>query len=180
MKRVIVFLLLGCLGSFAVAGEQKKDVSDRLQMATEVLSQMTSAPDKGIPEEVLDDAKCIVVVPHLIKAGFIIGGKHGRGVASCRTPKGWSAPAFFSIKGGSFGLQIGAQAVDLVMLIMNQDGMKNLLNSEFKLGADASVAAGPVWLMTMPILICACAAPTNATSATQLAMARAKNFITIS
>lgn len=80
----------------------------------------------------------------MLKGGFIVGARFGRGVASCRTPKGWSAPAFFSIKGGSFGLQIGAQAVDLVMLIMNQDGMKNLLNSEFKLGADASVAAGPV------------------------------------
>ena len=80
----------------------------------------------------------------MIKGGFIVGARFGRGVASCRTPKGWSAPAFFTIKGGSFGLQIGAQAVDLVMLIMNDNGMKNLLSSEFKLGADASVAAGPV------------------------------------
>jgi lipid-binding SYLF domain-containing protein len=84
------------------------------------------------------------VVPTMLKGGFIVGARYGRGVASCRTPKGWSAPAFFTIKGGSFGLQIGAQAVDLVMLIMNQDGMKNLMSSEFKLGADASVAAGPV------------------------------------
>ena len=80
----------------------------------------------------------------MLKGGFVVGARYGRGVASCRTPKGWSAPAFFTIKGGSFGLQIGGQAVDLVMLIMNNDGMKNLLSSKFKLGADASVAAGPV------------------------------------
>ena len=86
----------------------------------------------------------MAVVPTMLKGGFIVGARYGRGVASCRTPKGWSAPAFFTIKGGSFGLQIGAQAVDLVMLIMNDNGMKNLLSSEFKLGADASVAAGPV------------------------------------
>ena len=85
------------------------------------------APDKGIPEEVLDDAKCIVVVPHLIKAGFIVGGKHGRGVASCRTATGWSAPAFISVGGGSWGLQIGAEGVDLVMLVMNDKGLQHLL-----------------------------------------------------
>jgi lipid-binding SYLF domain-containing protein len=84
------------------------------------------------------------VVPSMLKGGFIVGARYGRGVASCRTPKGWSAPAFMVVEGGSFGLQIGGQAVDLVMLIMNQDGMKNLLSSKFKLGADASVAAGPV------------------------------------
>src|SRR5437899_5113674 len=126
MKRVIVFLLLGCLGSFAGAGEQKKDVSDRLQMATDVLSQMTSAPDKGIPEEVLDSAKCIAVVPHLVKGGFIFGGKHGRGVATCRTASGWSAPAFISVGGGSGGLQIGIEGVDLIMLIMDEKRMKQL------------------------------------------------------
>ena len=92
----------------------------------------------------MGSAECVAVVPSMLKGGFIFGARYGRGVASCRTPKGWSAPAFFTIKGGSFGLQIGGQAVDLVMLIMNDDGMKNLLNSQFKLGADASVAAGPV------------------------------------
>ena len=109
-----------------------------------MLEEIESAPDQGIPEEVLGSAECVAVVPTMIKGGFIVGARFGRGVASCRTPKGWSAPAFFTIKGGSFGLQIGAQAVDLVMLIMNDNGMKNLLNSQFKLGADASVAAGPV------------------------------------
>jgi SH3 domain-containing YSC84-like protein 1 len=144
MKRVIVFLLMGCLGSFAWASEQKKDVSDRLQMATDVLSQMTSAPDKGIPEEVLDSAKCIAVVPHLIKGGFVFGGKHGRGMATCRTADGWSAPAFISVGGGSAGLQIGVEGVDLIMLIMNEKGMQQLLSSKFQISGEGSAAAGPV------------------------------------
>jgi lipid-binding SYLF domain-containing protein len=109
-----------------------------------VLDEIQSAPDKGIPEEVMSSAECVAVVPSMLKGGFVFGARYGRGVASCRTPKGWSAPAFFSITGGSFGLQIGGQAVDLVMLVMNQQGMNNLLSSKFKLGADASVAAGPV------------------------------------
>src|SRR5438477_10956809 len=144
MKKLMVFLLLGCLGSPAWAGEQKKDVAERLQMATDVLSQMTSAPDKGIPEEVLDSAKCIAVVPHLVKGGFIFGGKHGRGVATCRTASGWSAPAFISVGGGSAGLQIGVEGVDLIMLIMNDKGMEQLLSSKFQISGEGSAAAGPV------------------------------------
>lgn len=144
MKRFIVLLLMGCLGSFAWAGEQKKDVTERLQMATGVLSQMASAPDKGIPEEVLDSAKCIAVVPHLVKGGFIFGGKHGRGVATCRTADGWSAPAFISVGGGSAGLQIGVEGVDLIMLIMNDKGMQQLLSSKFQISGEGSAAAGPV------------------------------------
>src|SRR5947209_12180067 len=144
MKKLIVFLLVGFLGNFVWAGEQKKDVTERLQLATDVLSQMTSAPDKGIPEEVLETAKCIAVVPHLVKGGFIFGGKHGRGVATCRTPDGWSAPAFISIGGGSAGLQIGVEGVDLIMLIMNDKCMQQLLSSKFQLSGEGSVAAGPV------------------------------------
>src|SRR5690349_323612 len=144
MKRIVVFLLMGCLGSLAWAGEQKKDVTERLQMATDVLSQMSAAPDKGIPEEVLDSAKCIAVVPHLLKGGFIFGGKHGRGVATCRTANGWSAPAFISVGGGSAGLQIGMEGVDLVMLIMNDQGFQQLLSSKFELTGEGSVAAGPI------------------------------------
>ena len=110
-----------------------------------MMKEIMSASDKGIPEDIIGSAKCVAVVPSLLKGGFVIGGAYGHGVASCRTEKGvWSAPAFFGVKGGSFGLQIGGQAVDLVMLIMNDEGMKNLLASKFKLGADASVAAGPV------------------------------------
>ena len=144
MKKLMVFLLMGCLGSLAWAGEQKKDVAERLQMATDVLSQMASAPDKGIPEEVLDSAKCIAVVPHLVKGGFIFGGKHGRGVATCRTASGWSAPAFISVGGGSAGLQIGIEGVDLIMLIMNDKGMQQLLTSKFQISGEGSAAAGPV------------------------------------
>ena len=103
-----------------------------------------ATPDKGIPEEVLSDAKCILVVPNLIKGGFIFGGKHGRGVASCRTAEGWSAPAFVSIGGGSWGLQIGVEGVDLVMLVMNDQGFQHLLSSKFELTGEGSVAAGPV------------------------------------
>jgi len=118
--------------------------TDRVRAASEVINEIMSAPDKGIPEEVMGSAKCVAVVPSMLKGGFIFGGRYGRGVASCRTPKGWSAPAFFTIKGGSFGFQIGGQAVDLVMLVMNEKGMRNLLSSKFQIGADASAAAGPV------------------------------------
>jgi SH3 domain-containing YSC84-like protein 1 len=144
MKKLMVFLLMGCLGNLAWAGEQKKDVSERLQMASDVLKQMTSAPDKGIPEEVLESAKCIAVVPHLVKGGFIFGGKHGRGVATCRTAEGWSAPAFISVGGGSAGLQIGVEGVDLIMVIMNDRGMQQLLSSKFQISGEGSAAAGPV------------------------------------
>ena len=98
----------------------------------------------GIPEEVLEHAKCVAVVPHLLKGGFVFGGENGRGVATCRTADGWSAPIFFAITGGSWGLQIGVEGVDLVMIIQNERGMKQLLSSKFELGADASAAAGPV------------------------------------
>jgi SH3 domain-containing YSC84-like protein 1 len=144
MKRVIVFLLVVCAAVLSWAGEQKKDVTERLQMASDVLSQMSSEPDKGIPEEVLASAKCIAVVPHLIKGGFVFGGKHGRGVATCRTEDGWSAPAFISVGGGSAGLQIGVEGVDLIMLIMNDRGMEQLLSSKFQISGEGSAAAGPV------------------------------------
>jgi lipid-binding SYLF domain-containing protein len=136
------------IASAFAADDQNSDktskAQDRVQAAADVLNEIQGAPDQGIPEEVLGSAECVAVVPSMLKGGFVVGAHYGRGVASCRTPKGWSAPAFFSVKGGSFGLQIGGQAVDLVMLIMNENGMRNLLSSNFKLGANASVAAGPV------------------------------------
>ena len=145
MRKLLLLALAFCLSTaFLFAADEDTKANKRVESAATVLDEIQGAPDQGIPEEVLGSAECVAVVPTMLKGGFIVGARYGRGVASCRTPKGWSAPAFFTIKGGSFGLQIGAQAVDLVMLIMNQDGMKNLLNSEFKLGADASVAAGPV------------------------------------
>jgi SH3 domain-containing YSC84-like protein 1 len=146
MKRLpfaVLLSLVTLLGSMAWA-TAKEDSVERLQKSADVLKEIMDAPDKGIPEEVLDDAKCIVVVPHLIKAGFIIGGKHGRGVASCRTAKDWSAPAFISVGGGSGGLQIGAEGVDLVMLVMNDKGLQHLLSSKFQLSGEGSAAAGPV------------------------------------
>ncbi|MGB8259375.1 MAG: lipid-binding SYLF domain-containing protein [Terracidiphilus sp.] len=122
----------------------RQDSIERLRLSADVLHAAINAADKGIPEEVVRNAKCIVVVPHLVKGGFIIGGEHGRGVAICRTAEGWSAPAFVSIGGGSWGLQIGAEAVDLVMLAMNDQGLQHLLSSKFKIGGDASASAGPV------------------------------------
>jgi len=145
MKQSLVLWVVVCLAATAFAADEKESkAEDRIKSAGTVLEEIQSAPDQGIPEEVMGSAECVAVVPTMLKGGFILGARYGRGVASCRTAKGWSAPAFFTVKGGSFGLQIGGQAVDLVMLVMNNDGMKNLLSSKFKLGADASVAAGPV------------------------------------
>jgi|SRR5207244_4145443 len=146
MKRFLAVIALLCVASIALASDpdEENKAEDRIKAAANVLDEIQSAPDQGVPEEVLGSAECVAIVPSMLKGGFIVGARYGRGVASCRTPKGWSAPAFFTVQGGSVGLQIGGQAVDLVMLIMNQDGMRNLLTSKFKLGADASVAAGPV------------------------------------
>jgi SH3 domain-containing YSC84-like protein 1 len=147
MKKTTSLLSIGlmCLaGTFASAGTARQDTVKRLQSSVDVLQSIMATPDKGIPEEVLSNAKCILVVPDLIKGGFIFGGKHGRGVASCRTADGWSAPAFVSIGGGSWGLQIGVEGVDLVMLVMNDQGFQHLLSSKFALTGEGSVAAGPV------------------------------------
>ena len=125
-------------------GEDRDKVLARLDDSSKVLNELLGAPDNGIPDDVFKSAKCVAVVPSMVKGGFVFGAEHGRGVATCRTAKGWSAPAPFVITGGSWGAQIGAQAVDLVMLIMNDKGMNDLLSSKFKLGANGSVAAGPV------------------------------------
>ena len=126
------------------AASAHQDSIQRLQTSTAVLHSILNAPDKGIPEEVLEGAKCIVVIPNLVKGGFIVGGEHGRGIASCRTVEGWSAPAFVSVGGGSWGLQIGVEGVDLVMVVMNETGLQHLLSSKFQLSGDASASAGPV------------------------------------
>ncbi len=147
MKKIISLFLMsfmGMVGTYAWAGSASEDTVDRLQKSVDVLHSIMSTPDKGIPEEVLSNAKCILVVPDLIKGGFILGGKHGRGVATCRTAEGWSAPAFVSVGGGSWGLQIGVEGVDLVMLVMNDQGFQHLLSSKFELTGEGSVAAGPV------------------------------------
>jgi SH3 domain-containing YSC84-like protein 1 len=144
MKKFWLFPLMVCLCPLCFAGETESKATDRVEASADVLNEIQAAPDKGIPEDVLRSAECVAVVPSMVKGAFIIGGNHGRGIASCRSPKGWSSPAFFVVTGGSIGWQIGGQAVDVVMLIMNKNGMNRLLSSEFQLGADASVAAGPV------------------------------------
>jgi lipid-binding SYLF domain-containing protein len=141
---VLVMSFMAIVGTSAWAGSVRHDTDARLQSSVDVLQAIMATPDKGIPEEVLSSAKCVLVVPDLIKGGFIFGGKHGRGVASCRTSDGWSAPAFVSVGGGSWGLQIGVEGVDLVMLIMNDDGFQHLLSSKFQLSGEGSAAAGPV------------------------------------
>ena len=144
MKKVIFILAMFGLGTLCWAGSGREDATERLDNAKQVLHEIMGMPDKGIPEEVLEHAKCIAVVPHMVKGGFVFGGKGGKGVATCRTSNGWSAPAFITISGGNWGLQIGLEAVDLVMIIQNEKGMQKLLESNFHLGADASAAAGPV------------------------------------
>src|SRR6204780_5315853 len=150
MRKLLLVLVLVCsLTQVLLAEDDAKaeaggKAASRVEDAGTVLDEIQAAPDNRIPEEILGSAECVAVVPSLLNGGFVFGGRYGRGVASCRTDKGWSAPAFFMIGGGSFGLQIGGQATDVVMLIMNKGGMDNLLSSQFKLGADASAAAGPV------------------------------------
>jgi lipid-binding SYLF domain-containing protein len=143
MKKILISLVVLVTSNMALAYDRADDL-ERLQNGATVIKEIMSAPDSGVPDEIIHSAKCIAVIPNMLKAAFGVGGAFGKGVASCRTENGWSAPAFFSLRGGSFGFQIGGQSTDIVMLIMNDRGMDNLLASKFKLGADASVAAGPV------------------------------------
>ena len=145
MKKFVTLVALLSLGAATAAwSESREAVKDRLDNAGAVLHEIMAAPDRGIPQEVLDHAKCIAVVPHMIKGGLVFGAENGRGVATCRTENGWSAPAFFAITGGNWGLQIGVEGVDLVMVFQGDRGMQRMISSNFQLGADASAAAGPV------------------------------------
>jgi lipid-binding SYLF domain-containing protein len=139
----LIALILLSSATVCLADDREKDI-ERLQAASQVIDDVMAAPDHGIPQQIMDSAECVAVVPSMIKGGFIFGAAMGKGVVTCRNANGWSAPAFFRIEGGSFGFQAGGQAVDLVMLVMNQRGMQALLSSHFKIGADASAAAGPV------------------------------------
>jgi len=148
-RLIVVGVLLAAMSGALYAKDKDDDDKasgpvKRIDAAANVLDEIMAAPDKGIPREVLEDAKCVAVVPSMIKGGFIVGARYGKGVATCRTESGWSAPAPFTVAGGSWGLQIGGEAVDLVMLVMNDQGMQHLLASKFKLGAEGSAAAGPV------------------------------------
>jgi len=140
-----VLLLFGSVG-WAAENENKdqSDIEKRIQNAATVLDEIMAVKEKAIPDKIMSDAECIAVVPSMVKVAIGFGGNHGKGVATCKTPNGWSAPAPIAITGGSWGLQLGGQAIDLVMLVMNQKGMQALLSSKFKVGADASAAAGPV------------------------------------
>jgi SH3 domain-containing YSC84-like protein 1 len=122
----------------------ESDIQKRIHSAAAVLDEIMSTPDKGIPDKIMDSAKCVIVIPSEVRIAFVFGGRHGRGVATCRNANGWSAPAPVTITGGSWGLQFGGEAVDLVMLVMSQRGVDDLLSSKFKIGAGASAAAGPV------------------------------------
>ncbi len=162
-RNFVALLAIVCLtATLAWANQTKTDVEDRLQSAAKTLKEIEGAPDKGIPQEVMEGAKCVAIVPSMIRGGFIFGGRYGRGVATCKLPDGkWSAPSFFTIAGGSWGAQIGVENVQLVMMIMNDDGMRHLLQDKLKFGADASASAGPVgrqvsasegWKLNSPIL----------------------------
>jgi len=149
----VVVAAMSLLLSVAVAAQDKagkklEDEAEQSAKAAKVLREIMDTPDKAIPEDLLARAECVAVFPSVIKAGFIVGGRGGRGVASCRTAAGWSAPAYFNLGGGSIGLQIGAESTDFVLLFMNRDGLNSLLSNKFTLGADASVAAGPVGRQT--------------------------------
>ena len=119
-------------------------LADRLASASEVINEVMSVPDKGIPQSILAGAACVVVIPHYKKGAFVVGAQYGQGVATCRTDHGWSAPAFVKLEGGSFGWQIGGQSTDLILVAMNHDGLEHMLRNKFKIGADAAASAGPV------------------------------------
>jgi len=130
--------------SWSADDKNQSDIDKRIDASAKVLNEIMGTPDKAIPDKVMSGAKCIAVIPSMVRIAVGFGGSHGKGIATCRTAHGWSAPAPITITGGSWGLQLGGQAVDLVMVVMNQAGMDHLLSSKFKLGADATAAAGPV------------------------------------
>jgi lipid-binding SYLF domain-containing protein len=146
MKRITT-ILCGLALLSAPLASQAADTSkldERLNSAQGVLNEIMATPDKGIPQGILSGASCVVVIPAYKKGAFVVGAQYGQGVATCRTPHGWSAPVFVKLEGGSFGWQIGGQSTDLVLIAMNQNGLQEMLKNKFKLGADAAASAGPV------------------------------------
>ena len=144
VKRLLIYPVLFLAAAQIAAASDRADDVARTQKAAQVLKEVMDAPDKGIPHDLLETAKCIAIVPGDKKLAFIFGGSYGRGVATCRTGHGWSAPMFIAIDGGSVGYQIGGSSTDIILLFMNDRALHSLLSDKFKLGADASVAAGPV------------------------------------
>jgi len=141
---LLVTSLVGLVTLTAFASSDREDDVNRTHKAAQVFQEIMNTPDQGIPQDLLESAKCIAIIPGDVKFAFIFGGSYGRGIATCRTEQGWSAPMFVAIDGGSIGYQIGGSSTDLVMLFMNDHALKSLMSDKFKLGADASVAAGPV------------------------------------
>jgi lipid-binding SYLF domain-containing protein len=144
LKRILIVTTLVLLVTLTAVASDRDDDVNRTNKAAQVFKEIMNTPDQGIPQELLESAKCIAIVPGDVKFAFIFGGNYGRGLATCRTGHGWSAPMFLAIEGGSVGYQIGGSSTDIVMLFMNDHALKSLLSDKFKLGADASVAAGPV------------------------------------
>src|SRR6202041_318096 len=144
LKRISAVTILIAIASLTAVASDREDDVNRTQKAAQVFKEIMNTPDQGIPSGLLESAKCIAIIPGDVKFAFIFGGSYGRGIATCRTEHGWSAPMFVAIDGGSVGYQIGGSSTDLVMLFMNDRALKSLLSDKFKLGADASVAAGPV------------------------------------
>ena len=145
MKKALAFICLSLLlTSTAVAASSKEDLQNRIDSARVVLDQIMNAGDKTVPIDILRSATCVAIVPGMIKGAFIFGAQYGQGVVTCRTGHGWSAPVFIRMAGGSFGFQIGGQATDLILIAVNDRGMQDLLKDKFKIGGDASAAAGPV------------------------------------
>ncbi|HEX9119083.1 MAG TPA: lipid-binding SYLF domain-containing protein [Terriglobales bacterium] len=145
MKRIMIaaVLVVG-LASFAVASSGRSDDIERIQNATQVFREIMATPDKAIPRELLESAKCIAIIPGEKKAALVVGASYGKGIATCRTAVGWSSPLFVALGGGSVGFQIGGSSTDVVMIFMNEKGLQSLLSDKFKIGADATAAAGPV------------------------------------
>lgn len=144
LKRLLIVTALSLLVALTVVASDREDDVNRTHKAAQVFQEIMNAPDQGIPNDLLNSAKCIAIIPGDVKFAFIFGGSYGRGIATCRNGNGWSAPMFVAIDGGSVGYQIGGSSTDLVMLFMNDHALHSLLSDKFKLGADASVAAGPV------------------------------------
>jgi lipid-binding SYLF domain-containing protein len=138
----VIALAATSLSAFA-AGDKAK-IAERLTSAQAVVNEIMSTPDRGIPQSILAGAKCVVVIPSFKKGAFVVGAQYGQGVSTCRTPRGWSAPVFVQLTGGSFGFQIGGQSTDLVLVAMNENGLQDMLKNKFKIGGDAAASAGPV------------------------------------
>ncbi len=144
LKHVLAISVLVTAMVTPLWASDRDDDNARIRDASRVFREIMSTPDKGIPQELLESAKCVAIIPGEKKFAFMFGGSYGKGLATCRTFHGWSAPVFLALGGGSFGLQIGGSSTDVVMLFMNDHALQSLLSDKFKIGADATVAAGPV------------------------------------